>query len=160
MMKYFAGCKTIEDVKKKYRELAKKLHPDCGGNAEAFKAMQAEYTEAFNRYKNIHETADGETYEKETDETPEMFADLINSLMHMEGVHIEIIGSWIWLTGNTMIYKEDIKHAGFWWSKTKQAWYYNGSKQKSRRRGRYSMDELRNKWGSEEIKTETRRKLA
>lgn len=159
-MKYFKDCKTIEDVKRVYRELAKKLHPDCGGNAEAFKAMSAEYTEAFNRCKNIHTNFDGETYEKETTETPEQFAEIINRVIHFDGVHVEIIGSWIWLTGNTMLYKDEIKAAGFWWSKTKKAWYYNGDDKKSRHRGRYNMNELRQKWGSQDVEAEERRKLA
>ena len=159
-MKYFRECRTIEDVKRVYRELAKKLHPDCGGDAEAFKSMQAEYTEAFNRLKNIHTTQTGETYEKETTETPEQFADIINKVIHFDGVTVEIIGSWIWLTGNTMIYREEIKKTGFWWSKSKQAWYYNGSDKKTRRRGRYSMDGLRDHWGAQEVKAEERRKLA
>lgn len=160
MMKYFKSCRTIEDVKKLYRELAKKLHPDCGGNAEEFKAMMNEYRDAFERYKNIHTTAEGTTYEKETTETPEQFADIINQVIHFDGVHIEIIGTWIWLSGNTMLYKDQIKAAGFWWSKSKMAWYYNGSDKKTRRRGRYSMDKLREMWGTQEVETEGRRKLA
>ena len=150
-MKYFAGCKTIEDVKQRYRELAKKLHPDCGGNAEDFKRMSAEYTEAFERYKNIHINAAGETYTKETTETPERFAEIINRIIGLDGIHIEIIGSWIWLTGSTLIYKDTIKAAGFWWSKTKQAWYWNGETTKTKRRGRYNMTQLRERWGSQEI---------
>ena len=148
MMKYFKDCKTAEDVKSRYRELAKKLHPDCGGDAEQFKAMMNEYKDAFERLKSIHVNQAGETYEKETTETPEAFAEIINKVIHFDGVHVEIIGSWVWLTGATMLYKEEIKAAGFWWSKTKKAWYWNGSDQKTRRRGRYSMEGLRNHWGT------------
>lgn len=42
-MPYFYECKTAEEAKAKYKELAKKLHPDKGGSAQAFKEMQAEY---------------------------------------------------------------------------------------------------------------------
>lgn len=160
MMRYFTGCKTAEDVKSLYRELAKKLHPDCGGNAEEFKAMMNEYRDAFNRLKGVHVNQAGETYEKETTETPEEFADIINEVIHFDGVNVEIIGSWVWLTGATMIYKDEIKAAGFWWSKTKKAWYWNGSDKKTTRRGRYSMDGLRNHWGSQAVKEEEQRKLA
>lgn len=160
MFRYFKDCNTIEDVKRRYRELAKKLHPDCGGNAEEFKKMSEEYTRAFETYKNIHVNAEGETYEKETTETPEQFAEIINRVIHFDGVNVEIIGSWVWLTGSTMLYKDEIKAAGFWWSKTKKAWYWNGSDQKSRRRGRYNMTELRQKWGTQEVEKEEQRKLA
>lgn len=150
-MTYFKNCRTIEDVKKAYRELAKKLHPDCGGDAEAFKVMMNEYKIAFEKYKNIHTNFEGETYEKETTETPEQFADIINKVIHFEGVTVEIIGSWVWLSGATMLYKDEIKAAGFWWSKSKKAWYWNGETTKTKRRGRYKLDELRNRWGSQEI---------
>lgn len=40
MYKYF---NSNEDLKKQYRELCKRLHPDHGGNEEDFKEMMAEY---------------------------------------------------------------------------------------------------------------------
>lgn len=158
--KFFNDCHTCEDVKRVYKEMAKKLHPDCGGDAEAFKAMSAEYEKAFEAFKNIHTNAAGETYEKESHETPEAFAEIINRVIHFDGVNVEIIGSWVWLTGSTMLYKDEIKSAGFWWSKSKKAWYWNGSPERSKRRGQYSMSELRAKWGSQEIEKEEQRKLA
>ena len=123
-MTYFRNCKTIEDVKRTYRDLAKKLHPDCGGNADEFKKMSAEYQTAFNRYKNIHESKNSkadqqETYTKETTETPEAFAEIINSIIGLAGLKIEIIGSWVWVSGNTFIHKDALKAAGFVWSKSK-----------------------------------------
>ena len=119
-----------------------------------------EYREAFERLKTVHVNQAGETYEKETTETPEQFAEIINKVIHFDGVNVEIIGSWVWLTGATMIYKDEIKAAGFWWSKTKKAWYYNGSDKKTTHRGRYSMDGLRDHWGAQTIEKEEQRKLA
>lgn len=150
-MRYFDNCKTAEELKKAYHKMAMKLHPDNGGSESDFKEMQAEYQRAFDRLKTIHSTADGDTYEKATTETAKDYMDIIDKLLHMDGVKIEIIGSWIWLSGNTMTYKDEIKAVGFWWSKSKKAWYYNGDTKKSRRRGRYSMNALRDKWGSVEV---------
>lgn len=42
-MNYFFDCKTDEEVKKKYRELAKKFHPDHGGNANDMIELQKQY---------------------------------------------------------------------------------------------------------------------
>ncbi len=42
-MQYFKDCKTEEEVKKKYREWAKKLHPDHGGQANEMIELQRQY---------------------------------------------------------------------------------------------------------------------
>jgi curved DNA-binding protein CbpA len=36
----------LEQVERAYRELAKQVHPDRGGNAEQFKRLQALYEQA------------------------------------------------------------------------------------------------------------------
>lgn len=160
MMEFFKTCKTAEDVKATFKDLAKRLHPDCGGDAEQFKAMMTEYKVAFDRLKNVHVNSQGEQYERETSETAEQFADIINKVIMFEDVTIEIIGSWVWLSGNTFPYKDTIKEAGFFYSKSKKAWYYNGDNHKTRRRGRYSMKALREKWGSEVVENKPQEKLA
>ena len=104
-MKYFHDCHTAEDVKHQFRENAKKYHPDLGGDPEDFKAMYIEFEKLWSRYKNIHRNAEGETYERETDETPEEFANIINALVQLKGVEVELCGSWIWVSGNTKEYK-------------------------------------------------------
>lgn len=43
MEKYFYDCKTQEEAKKKYRELAKKLHPDLGGSNELMQELTRQY---------------------------------------------------------------------------------------------------------------------
>lgn len=159
-MTYFKECKTIEDVKETFKKLAKELHPDNGGDAEEFKSMMNEYTEAFNRLKNIHVNSEGETYEKETTETPEQFANIINSIIHFEGVVIEIIGSWVWVSGNTYDYREQLKALKFFYSKSKKAWYYTGEEKKSYRKGHYSMKGLRNRYGVINVDTEEQEKIA
>lgn len=41
---YFKDCKNESELKRRYRQLCKKLHPDNpGGNAESFRSMQLEY---------------------------------------------------------------------------------------------------------------------
>lgn len=45
--KYFINCTTLEEVKATFHDLAKRMHPDNGGNAEEFKAMFAEYKADF-----------------------------------------------------------------------------------------------------------------
>ena len=134
MRNYFEGCSTNEEIKARFKQLAKELHPDCGGDAEAFKEMMNQFQQAEKFGWNTFTNKEGKTYTKKATETPQEFADIISKVVHMEGVKIEIIGSWVWLTGNTMQYKDAIKAAGFWWSRNKKAWYHNGDKERTRRR--------------------------
>lgn len=160
MNQYFKSCKCIEDVKEEFKRLAKELHPDNGGDAEQFKIMMNDYTVAFNILKSVHRTETGETYTKETEETPEEFAEVIQSIIHLSGITIEIIGSWVWVTGNTYPYREILKENHFFWSKAKKAWYYTGTEEKSRRRGRYTMEQVRSRYGSQTVKSDRVKEIA
>lgn len=73
-MKYLnENIRTLEELKKAYHRLCLQLHPDVGGSDDEMKILNAEYEELFKRVKNIHVNKVGETYEKETQETPEEF---------------------------------------------------------------------------------------
>ena len=163
-MTYFKNCRTIEDVKETYRKLAKKLHPDCGGDAEEFKKMMAEYTVIFKRLKNVHRTeekkeqAEQESHTEYT-ESPEDFADIINKVIFMDGVEIEIVGRWVWLSGNTYAYKDDIKAAGFFWSSKHKKWYWNGGTKKSKKHSKLTFDQVKDLHGCKTVKTAKQARL-
>ena len=163
MKQYFIDCKTAEELKKAYRAWAKKLHPDLGGNAEEFKVMQAEYERMWERLKNVHKTAVGKTYtaKTETKEAPQEFINIINVLIRLEGVNVEICGSWIWASGNTMTHKDTLKSLGFKWAHKKKAWYYHTEPYKKRSHRELTLDEIRDMFGSQSYttKAEEERKL-
>lgn len=61
MTSYFYDCKTLEEGKIKFRELAKKLHPDMGGSKEAMIELNKQW-EKFeaevglsNKYKTAYD---------------------------------------------------------------------------------------------------------
>ncbi len=116
---------TCEELKSLYRKLAMANHPDTGGDAEAMKAINDEYEYLFSRLKNIHANAQGEKYtstgSRETQETPEQFIEIIDRLIRFEEIKIEIIGAFIWVSGNTKVYKEELKEMGFKWHSKKFA---------------------------------------
>lgn len=153
LIKWFdeSRLETLEDVKKQYKALAKKHHPDIGGNTEDTKAINNEYEYLFGRYKNTHKNADGETYRsaEPTTETPLEFIHIVDQLVKMGGVTVELCGSWLWLTGSTREHKDEIKALGFRWSPNKQAWYYHHGAYKKRAKNKYTMSDIRNMFGSE-----------
>ncbi len=146
-MTYFTNPTTLEELKKEYRKLALKHHPDCGGDTETMKKVNAEYDILFARLKNVHKNKDGKTYEKATDETPDAFKDLITALMKMNGVTIEVIGSFVWAYGNTKQYRDELKKLGFKWHSVKECWYKAPDGYRRYSKHEYSMDEIRDMYG-------------
>jgi DnaJ-class molecular chaperone len=102
--RYFVPTpQTAEDLKSQYRKLAFQHHPDRGGSNEAMKQVNNEYDALWSKLKDKHRTKDGETYEarQATTETADQFKDLIAELMTMDGIIIEVIGCFVWVTGDT-----------------------------------------------------------
>lgn len=152
-MTYFTNIRTLDELKKAYRKLAAKFHPDNSGSKEEMQALNAEYETLFAKVKNIRSKADGTTYEKETNETPEMFKNIINAIINLN-VTIDIVGSWVWVTGNTYAVKTILKEAGFKWANKKKAWYWHSEENTSNNRRYMSLDEIKNLHGCNNIKTE------
>jgi hypothetical protein len=149
-MTYFINPKTLEELKLQYRQLAMEHHPDRGGNVETMKAINNEYDQLFPRLKDIHTNRDGETYTAwtETKETPEAFKDLIDQLMKMDDIVIEVIGCFVWVTGNTKPYKDQLKELSFRWHSKKVAWYLKPEDYHRRSHKQYELDDIRDMYGS------------
>ena len=157
-MKYFNNCETIEQLKKEYKKLAFANHPDRNGDVEVMKAINNEYEEALNNLK-----LNGNKADKESTEVASEFIEIINSIINLEGLVIEIVGSWIWITGNTKEHKEVLKANGFYYASKKKAWYLKPSDYKSKSRKHYSLDEIKSKYGSTKVeggKNKNYKKLA
>jgi len=110
----------------------------------------------FPRLKDVHTTKEGKVYtsRKSSSETPEQFIAIIDRLIRMEGIRIEIIGSFIWVSGNTKPYKDIVKELGFRWHSSKCSWFLAPEWYVKRNRQDYSMEEIRIMFGSRDIETE------
>lgn len=147
-MKYFTGVHTLDELKKTYRRLAMQYHPDCGGSEEVMKAINAEHDELFEQLKKAHNATADEFHQ--TTETPEEFRDIIAALLKLDGLTVELCGSWLWIGGNTREHKEALKAAGCRWASQKKLWSWHHAENGSRHfRGKKSMSQIRTKYGSQ-----------
>lgn len=150
---YFVNITTIEELRKAYKQLAKRLHPDNGGNAEDFKAMNAEYDKAFSR---ISSGKEGKAFSLDIDEA---LRAAIDSIINLDGIEIEICGIWIWVSGNTYKVKEELKKAGFKWCSNKKLWAFHAEPFVKFGRRKTSMEYIRSVYGSEKVERDSFKKL-
>jgi curved DNA-binding protein CbpA len=153
---------TLEELKKTYKMLAMKHHPDTAdGDAGIMKIVNVEYDHLFHLLKDIRTNAKGETYTAKsgTCETPDIFRNIISKIIHLDGIHIEIIGCFIWLTGNTRQYKDLFKSLKFRWHNNKSAWYLAPDEYRKRNGNIYSLDDIRIMFGYRDIESEIAKKV-
>ena len=80
--------------------------------------------------------------------------------MKMDDIVIEIIGCFVWVTGNTKPNKEDLKDLKFQWHSKKTAWYLKPEDYKKRSHKDYNLDEIREMYGtSGEVRSKGTEKL-
>jgi curved DNA-binding protein CbpA len=149
MTAYFDNPGTLEELKKQYHRLAMLHHPDRGGNVAVMQEINEKYAILFETLKNCHADKEGKIYtaQQETTETPNEFIHIITILLNCEGLIIEIIGRFVWLTGNTFEHKQIIKELGFRWSHNKTAWYISPEGYRKKSRKQYELDEIREAFG-------------
>ncbi|MHB9652813.1 DnaJ domain-containing protein (plasmid) [Enterococcus faecalis] len=122
-MKFIKDVTTLEELKRVYKKLALKYHPDMGGTDK---------------------------------ETPQEWQEIIHKLLtlKMENVSIEVIGAFLWVSGNTKPYKEELKALNMKWSNNKKSWYLAPDGYKKRSKKKYNMSDIRNMYGSQVVKEE------
>ena len=140
-MGYFAGIKNYDDLKSVYRDLCKKHHPDLGGDTETMQRINAEYAKILK---------DGfMDFGASSAEIEEALRDIIEKTVVFEGLVVELCGRWIWFTGATYQWKDQLKALGCFFASKKKAWYWrpeDAAKQGKHRT--LELDEIKAKYGS------------
>lgn len=151
-VQYFEGLNEENLIKSRYKELAKEHHPDLGGDTEAMKQVNAQYKEVL---RGAYQKAG-----KSISEIDELFAkdlqamEALQLVIGIEGVTVELCGRWVWVSGDTKVVREKLKIAKFRYAPKKKAWYWRPPDEKSRwnKKGAFSMNQIRDKYGSEDLK--------
>jgi hypothetical protein len=131
------------------------LHPDRGGDTVKFQELQRQ----FESFRPTKEKYNGET----ADQAPVEFMTVIENLIHIPGIMIEIIGSWIWISGDTKPVSELIKVAAkdcptfrVIWNKKRKVWQIYAGKYRRFHREDLSKDEIVSRYGSQSISSQPR----
>lgn len=130
-MKYFNNVKTLEVLRKQYKDLLKKYHPDNpNGSTEATQEINSEYDSLFKLLKDKHESqstndTDNASYDhmKWNEAEDEKLRDILSKVINLSGITIEIIGQWVWIGGNTYQHKKVFNGLGFRFAGNKKMWY-------------------------------------
>lgn len=145
---FFDDCLSLDEVKSKYKKLAREFHPDLGGDVRLMQELNAAYDKAVNQ--NIWGSTENEK------EANSLLREAIEFAVTLDGVNANIRGLWLWLEGNTFPIKERIKAfqssngIGFKWANKKKAWFY-AAVPSANRRGEMSFDEIEKLYGKESV---------
>jgi len=151
-MNYFQGITDLEHLKKHFRELLMKYHPDVSGfdSTREMQEINMQYQSAIVEVMKNSGFAAKEV-EKEI-EKEKMYKEKIESITKLDLIIIELAYKWIWVSGATYPHKETLKKNGFFWARKKQVWYWRPPDEKSRSgKGQLSLEEIRNKYDSKVI---------
>lgn len=148
MKQWFTEVTSVEELRKRYRELLKKYHPDNeNGSVKITQEINAEYDRLFSILSQANES-DGKTYSHEENE---QFKAILNQIMGFN-MTVEIIGSWIWCF-NCYQYRKQLKSLGFTWCCKKKAWVWHSEPYRRYHKEEIPLHEIRAKYGSEIVKS-------
>lgn len=152
-MEYFSICSSLEDLKQDYFKFLKLYNK----NEKVINEINIQYKECLEMLGiKLNENIDVENQELPKEKkknhynvSKDLFADVLQKIIGFN-IKIEIIGQWIWCF-DSFDYKEQLKELGFWFTLSKKAWVYSGSKKKAIR-SHNKIDSIRKKYGSEIVK--------
>lgn len=158
--KYFKNISNQAELRKAFVQLLKMHHPDNGGDPEICKEINREYEEVLKTLP-----AGGE---KQSDADRQAAADLdkeireaLAKIIHIEGLNIEVVGTWIWIDGNTFPVRELLKNLGYRWSKSRKKWHFTPYGESTYYKGKKkSFESLRKIYGSAHVTSDPAALLA
>lgn len=164
-MGIFNNCNNVEDVKKKFRELIKENHPDNGGDATTAARILEEYRKALDTFEkcNAKHTTANNACRNETEKAEDLSNDIADAAAvacGLDGVIVELVGAWLWVTGNTYPVRDELKGAGFKWASKKKAWYFHAGEYHRHGRTEKDLDTIKAKYGSATISYNPRPRIA
>jgi hypothetical protein len=151
---WFFNCSSEQEIKKRFHELMLIHHPDRGGNLQTCQEIVGEYHEALKscQYTGAEWNGTRQTY-RYNETLEKEFEEATKWAMTLAFCKVELIGTWLWVSGKTQPFKETLKEKGFHWASRKSAWCYHVGLWR-RNKKRFELEDLRAKYGYEVLKEE------
>lgn len=160
----FKACRSPQEVKTLFKKLAFENHPDITGEDtnERMARIITEYKAALKRFDGFKSNEGTRTYyynEASEDEISQFIKRIISE--RLQNIVVEIVGTWVWVSGDTRPYAKTFKKLGMRWHAKRKMWY---KKPSGARRTRYNesatFDDLKNMYGYKKVTTATGSPLA
>jgi hypothetical protein len=150
---HLLGVKTgaVDELKQAYRTCCKKYHPDLNPDGLAMMQMVNEAYQMLN--DNMGEWGEKTLDQKDVNITEELLAAL-KKIRSWPGLKLEVCGTWLWVSGLTYNYKNELKENHFKWSKNKQMWYFHPEGYRKLSRRSWDMESIRQRFGSKSVESE------
>jgi hypothetical protein len=135
----FFGCTSTGEVQLRFDELSKVFN----GQDEMLKSIKAEYSTL------MSVLTEPKPVEAVKDETASL-SDVIKNLqekVNPEGLRLEIVGKWLWLSGAPLAVKEALKELGFRYSPDKKSWYWRSEDDRSTNEKPIPLEMIKEKYG-------------
>ena len=153
MNNYFAGIRTVEELRKQYRELLKKYHPDnAGGSVEATQKINAEYDRIFADLSK-KEGADKESCTEQENAADEAFREVLEKIINYD-IDIQIIGDWIWCV-NSYPYRNQLKELNFRYAPRKRAWIWHAEPYHRHHKKEIPLSHIKARYGCETVRNKS-----
>ena len=145
--KFFYQCRTLREIKQKYKELAMKHHPDRGGDNKTMQEINLEYALIINNpFYGFSNQSEGEK------QAYVEFPEVIGKIIHLDLI-IEVIGNWVWVSGETYLYKDHLKEIGLYFAPNKKMWYWRPREYSSNNRNPLPIEKIRALYGSDTVES-------
>lgn len=149
---------TLDQLKKEYLKLAKKYHPDAGGTTVQFQDLQNEYEKLLKKLVNGSNL--NEEQKKNEFELDEAIRKVIDSLVNIQNINIELIGQWLWISGDTYPVKEVFKSLKMFPVKKNDTFYWVYKGAESSGRGKMDMEQIKAKYGVTNLKAPQTKRIS
>ena len=140
-------CTTIDEVERRYQELSGIFSPL--GNSET-NLMMVTIRDEYSRLKEeLKPIVPVEAVKNELTVSEKIKE--LQEKVDPAGLHLEICGTWLWITVKTYQVKYALKSLGFRYSSNKLSWYYRQEDHRSPNQEPIPLEMIREKYGTSEV---------